>query len=385
MRNGAFQPDVSPWLDAERTIPFLKGRVALHAILRGLGIGKGDEVLVPGFTCVVVPASVTYCGAAAKFYDVGKRGINGDPEKALALIGKRTKAVLIQHTFGYPCDAEPILQECLDRGIPVIEDCAHALGSTWKGKPVGTLGEAAFCSFQWSKPVTTGLGGMARINNSILLDRVRDAVRSDYKDPGPFYSAQLEVLLATHRLMFGPKLYWTAMGTYRFMSRLGVLPGSSSPSELVSPTMPDGYKRTFGSLRTRTLARVRGNLYEAANRRITMAALIEDRLEDLGIPRPSTVPATAAVPLRIPVLVRDKSRILADARAERIELGDWFDHPLHPRTARCQCFGYTDNLCPDAEWMSDHLVNIPTHSRIDAGEVDMIMEFFAKRIEQIMP
>ena len=92
------------WLPGPAVQPFIKGRVALYAILRAAGIGPGDEVLVPGFTCVVVAAAVGYTGARPVFYDIDPDTYNGDPVQAAARITDRTRAVIVQHTYGMPAD-----------------------------------------------------------------------------------------------------------------------------------------------------------------------------------------------------------------------------------------------------------------------------------------
>ena len=155
---------VGIWLSSTHTRTFSKGRVALYALLRAAGIGPGDEVVLPGFTCVVVPAAVGYTGASPVYHDIDSRTFNGDPALAAAAIGPRTRALIVQHTFGLPADLGGLPQLCRERGVVLIEDCAHAIGATRDQRAVGTLGDAAFCSLQWSKPATIGLGGIARFN-----------------------------------------------------------------------------------------------------------------------------------------------------------------------------------------------------------------------------
>ncbi len=369
--------DVAPWLDQDRTFAFLKGRIALHAILKAIGVGPGDRVVVPGFTCIVVPAAITYLGAEPVFYDIMPDGINGDPSAAVSLLDERTRAVILQHSFGYPCESEPVLSACADRGIAVIEDCAHVQGATWHGRPVGTLGDAAFCSFQWSKPVTAGLGGLALANTENLRVRLAELHATVYRDPGFLYSLQLDLLLYSHRLLFGPRLYWTAVSAYRWISGKGLVPGSSSNAELTDATQPEGYERRFGRHRTRTLVRTLDRILPSARTRVENAGRIIDGLRDLDVTIPDPTPHTQPVPLRVPLMARDKAGILAAARKERIELGDWFDHPLHPMSASCGCFGYRESMCRNAEKSADRIVNIPTHDRLGPGEIRRILGFLA--------
>ena len=239
---------VHPWLDCDRTFSFFKGRVALHAILEAARIGHGDEVVMPGFTCVVVPAAVRYRGATPRFYDIDIDTFNGDPGKAVSLISDRTRAVIVQHNFGYPCNLGDLVDHCRTRGILLIEDCAHAVGASWNGHPVGTLGDAAFCSLQWSKPATTGLGGIALINDPALIEAMR-VVKAAYSKPSLFDTTTLQILSWAYNRFYQPWIYWWARSAYRAIARFGFVHGSSSDSELTSGVMPTDYRMVYGEHR----------------------------------------------------------------------------------------------------------------------------------------
>lgn len=145
-------------------ITFWKGRVALYAILKALEIGPGDAVLLPGYTCMVVPIAAVFLGATPVYADVDASSYNVTRDTLEAAWrghnGPRPKAVIIQHSYGIPVEAGPILDWARSEGLAVIEDCAHVLGSSYRGTPCGLLGDAAFFSSQWNKPTTTGLGGV---------------------------------------------------------------------------------------------------------------------------------------------------------------------------------------------------------------------------------
>ncbi|MEK9149797.1 MAG: DegT/DnrJ/EryC1/StrS family aminotransferase, partial [Candidatus Desantisbacteria bacterium] len=144
---------------------FWKGRVALYAILKALGIGEGDEVLVEGFTCVVVPNAVIFAGAKPVYVPPDPKTYNMDISQIESKITSKTKAIIVQHTFGLPSDMDSTLDIAKRHNLRVIEDCAPALGADYKGRKVGTFGDAAFFSSQWSKVISTGLGGVAVTND----------------------------------------------------------------------------------------------------------------------------------------------------------------------------------------------------------------------------
>ena len=137
---------------------FWKGRTALEATLRALGLSAGDEVVMPGFTCVVVPDAVRRVGAVPVFADIGAQGYNADVGQVESLITPRTRAVICQHTFGIVADLGSLVSLCERRGLLLVEDCCHALGAHYQGKHVGLVGHAGFFSSQWSKPYTRGSG-----------------------------------------------------------------------------------------------------------------------------------------------------------------------------------------------------------------------------------
>ena len=151
---------------------FWKARVALYAILRGMRVSSGDEVILPGYTCVMDVNPIKYVGAKPIYVDIEPNTFNMDPDLIQAKVTPNTRLIIAQHTYGYLCDMDRILRIAYEHNIPVVEDCCLALGSTYKGKLAGTFGRAAYFSFQWNKPFTTGLGGMAITSDDDLARKI---------------------------------------------------------------------------------------------------------------------------------------------------------------------------------------------------------------------
>lgn len=143
---------------------------ALHLATVALGLGPGDEVVVPAFTWITSANCVEYVGARAVFADVDPATFNLQPEAFEAAITTRTKAVVAVHLFGLPADMDAINAIARKHGLAVIEDAACAIGSTYMGKPVGGLGDIGCFSFHPRKVITTGEGGMATTNSKPLSD-----------------------------------------------------------------------------------------------------------------------------------------------------------------------------------------------------------------------
>src|SRR5665213_1118632 len=146
---------------------------ALHLAVMALGLGPGDEVIVPAFTWVTSANCAEYVGARPVLADIDLATYNLDPDAFAAAITPRTRAVVVVHLFGLAADMGPILKIAEQHGIAVIEDAACAIGTTWKGQPVGVLGDVGCLSFHPRKIVTTGEGGMVLTDRDDLAASMR--------------------------------------------------------------------------------------------------------------------------------------------------------------------------------------------------------------------
>lgn len=149
------------------------GTDALHLSYILAGIKPGDEVITPVFTCAATNIPLLYERAEIRFADVQKETLNMDPEHVRQLITDKTKAIICVHYGGLPCDLDELTAIAAERGIPVIEDAAHALGATYRSKTIGTISEFTMFSFQAIKQMTTGDGGMLLIKDATLLEKAR--------------------------------------------------------------------------------------------------------------------------------------------------------------------------------------------------------------------
>ncbi len=153
-------------------VTFSNGRSALFAVLHELGIGEGDEVIIQAFTCIVVPNAVVATGAIPVYADIST-SLTIDPKSLEKHITKKTKAIVVQHTFGIATDMDTIQKLAKKYGLFVIEDVAHTLGGEYKGKKLGTLSDAAIFSFGRDKAFSSVFGGMAITANKILGKKIR--------------------------------------------------------------------------------------------------------------------------------------------------------------------------------------------------------------------
>jgi dTDP-4-amino-4,6-dideoxygalactose transaminase len=146
----------------------------LHLVLEGLGIGSGDEVIVPTLTFAASAEVVHRVGADVKFIDVDAQSLNVTADGIAAAIGPKTKAVIIVHFAGLPCEVDRIMEVCAARGVAVIEDAAHCFPAVWRARPIGSFRTAATVfSFYANKSITTGEGGMIVTHDRVLAERCR--------------------------------------------------------------------------------------------------------------------------------------------------------------------------------------------------------------------
>jgi dTDP-4-amino-4,6-dideoxygalactose transaminase len=167
-----FEDELARACGVEHAVAVSSGTAALHVALLALGIGEGDEVLVPAYTFPATANVVALAGARPVLVDVDPRTMNVDPARVYEAVTPRTRAVLAVHLFGRPLDWEE-LQNAVPPDVHLVEDAAGALGARWRGMPCGGLGELGCLSFHPRKIVTTGEGGAVTTHNSELAERVR--------------------------------------------------------------------------------------------------------------------------------------------------------------------------------------------------------------------
>jgi dTDP-4-amino-4,6-dideoxygalactose transaminase len=168
----AFEQAFARRLGGGRAVATSFGRMAAFYIFQSLDLPAGSEVVFPGLTFWVVPEIARAAGLRPVFADGDPDTFNLCPDGLERAIMPRTRAVVPTHTYGLPCDMAEILSLAGRHGLRVVEDCAHALGATYRGRPVGTLGDAALFSFQVLQPINTCGGGMAYTQDSILGERL---------------------------------------------------------------------------------------------------------------------------------------------------------------------------------------------------------------------
>lgn len=177
-----FEDELCRFLGVPRgsAVALSSGSAALYVALQALGVGKGDEVIVPSYACSALLDAVFLAQAKPRLVDVNEQDLNLSLAETKRGIGRKTKAIIVTHTNGMPADMKAILR----LGVPVIEDCAQAIGAMYDGKPVGVFGDIAVFSFGATKMLTSGHGGMVCSRKKALVKRARSF--REYEEQGPY-------------------------------------------------------------------------------------------------------------------------------------------------------------------------------------------------------
>jgi perosamine synthetase len=372
----AYEQAAEQFFDTGRAFAFWKGRVALYAILRALGIGPGDEVLVPGYTCVMVPGPVIYVGAKPVYVDIEPEHYVTPADAVTARITPQTKAILVQHTYGFPAPVAEIRNIADERGVPIIEDCCHTFGGRVDGQYLGTLGTAAFFSGQWNKPYSTGLGGLALVQDDALAKRVAQE-QAAMELPSRKQAFMLASQLLVYELCIYPSTTALATRTFRWLTKRGLVVGSSSSAEF-EPVMPPGYAQQAAPVQCRIGRQEVGRAPHNLQHRDDATRRYFAELPRLGHKVPC-IPDNWDTPLlRFPLRVANKDEALAQAASHGVEIGSWFECPLHPVETDHPAFGYTYGTCPVAEKAAQQVINLPTHRRVKPRDIDKTLTFVEK-------
>jgi dTDP-4-amino-4,6-dideoxygalactose transaminase len=188
----AFEKELAERAGVGHAVALSSGTAALHLALQLLGVGEGDDVLIPSFTFVASAAAVTYLRANPVLVDCSASTWNLDPELIAEELASRARrgrlpaAVVAVDLYGQSADYDPLTAACSTYGIPLIEDAAEALGASYRGRPVGSFGDAGVFSFNGNKIITTSGGGMLVSDSSELVDQAR-FLATQARDPFPHY------------------------------------------------------------------------------------------------------------------------------------------------------------------------------------------------------
>jgi perosamine synthetase len=332
------------------------GRQALAVLLKAAGIQTGDKVGICSFTCLSVIEAVKVCGGVPIFLDTDE-SLCINPDEIIRHGPNQLKVVVLQHTFGNPGKFDRLLKACEENGAIVIEDCAHALGCYWDGKPLGSFGVGSIYSFQWGKPVTTGQGGMLTVNSDVFRDRV-DSIIRPYAVP---QSVKSSFILQGERMAFNmlhphdydlklrhlckkikcflPQHDYALPERWDFEKGYVVLPG-----EAMARAGLKNLKKWPQTLKEKKEA----------------MALIADTIALKAFCKVWVSPQAEVIFQRYPFIINNKDDIILDSIRNNLDISGWYNTPVHPlKGEQLRAMGYTMGSCPNTELLFKTLVHVP--------------------------
>lgn len=355
---------------------YYRGRVALYALLKALGVGSGDEVLLQAFTCVAVPEGVMASGARPIWVDIEPEGYNLDPLDLERKVTANTRAIIVQHTYGIPAHLNSILEIAWKYNIPVIEDCCHTWESTYDGKLVGTFGVGSFYSFEWGKPIVAGIGGAAIVNDDSLKAKV-EAQYSDYHTPPAGNQLKLQLQYLAHRVLYRPILYWPVRWLFHTLGALGAAESNYNPID--SGMVAEDFSMKMIPALQKRLERKFEDLDAITQHSRQVVSQYARGITAKSIYHPVVPQQADVVYARYPLCVPDKPGILASARKANVELAEWYSSPVHPLTGKqLRLVGYEMGVCPNAERRCSEVVTLPTHRAVTQSDVNRAIRFLNK-------
>jgi perosamine synthetase len=168
-----FEAAMAEAASVQHAVAVSSGTAGLHLCVRAMDIGEGDEVIVPSFTFIAAANAIRYERATPVFVDVDPGTLNIDPQRIEDAINRKTRAILVVHTFGVPAEMTAILEIAQRRGLVVIEDACEAIGAEYRGRKAGSMGHAGVFAFYPNKQITTGEGGVVVTQDEGLARRIR--------------------------------------------------------------------------------------------------------------------------------------------------------------------------------------------------------------------
>ncbi|MBW6440922.1 aminotransferase class I/II-fold pyridoxal phosphate-dependent enzyme [Patescibacteria group bacterium] len=364
------------YMGSRWAVSFDSGRSGFYAILKCLQIKDYDEIILQAFTTVALPNIIQWCGAKPVFVDIKEKTLNIDPSKIEKKITKKTKAIIVQHTFGNPAEIDEIIKIAKKHNLYIIEDCAHSLGAEYQGKKTGTFGDAAFFSLGRDKVISSVAGGVVVTNNNELGEKIKQ-----FRDQMPYPKKSL-----VFRQLLHPIITFKALRVYYFfnigkmmmfvVNKFKILPKAYTKEEKSNQK-----SENFPAKMPNSLARIALHQMKLINKfnnhRIVIANYYKrDLKNNLKINLPGSTLETKNIFLWYTIFVENKKEILKKAQKNHIILGDWFPQVVGPAEINLVKSGYKTGDCPIAEKVSSRCVNLPTHHKIDNKDVEKITSLF---------
>jgi len=370
------------YLKSDNVFGFNSGRSALLAILVSLDLKEKDEILLQGFTCNAAVNPILKLKAKPIFVDIDDT-LNINPDDLAKKITPHSRAIIVQHTFGWPAQMDEILKIAKDNNLFLIEDCAHCLGAKYKERPCGTFGDAAFFSLGRDKIISSVFGGLAVIKDKQLAQKLR-VFQEKVEYPSYLWVFQqlLHPLLTNYVVV---PAYWLSAILGRLM--LGFLHVFLILSKAVykkekrgelAEQFPKQFPNALAILALNQLKK----LEKFNQHRQVIADFYQKELKNnFVLPFDKERIDVYPVFMRYPILAsQETDYILKEARKRKIFLDDgWRKTPVVPPDTDLEKMKYHSGDCPIAERTAKSIINLPTHINISNFQAQTIVNLLKNR------
>lgn len=366
------EEEFKKYLGVKHAISFNSGRSSLLAILTSLGLEKDSEILLQAFACNAVANPIIWAGLRPVYVDCNEKTFNISAEDLRKKINPKSRAVIVQHTFGLPAYMDEIVKICEENKLILIEDCAHSLGAAHKGKKVGTFGKIAFFSFSRDKVISSVYGGMIATNDDKLAEKIKE-YQEKIGYPSYFWIKQ--------QLLHPVLMNWLILPTYSILGKylLVFFQWTQILSKAVhwkeKRGMIPGYfpKRLPNALAILALNQFK-KLERFNQHRREIAKFYTEELSNTSYQLPDTS-YNGNIFLRFTVKHPKAHEIIKKAWKENILIGDWYTTPIAPHDTIIEKMQYMAGSCLIAEKLAKETLNLPTHINISKEDTKQIVEF----------
>lgn len=366
--------EVSNMYDNAHTVLFDSGRSALYAGLVALGVRKNDFVAVQAFTCIVVINAIRACGAHPVYVDIDE-SLNMSVDRLRDALEQvpAMKAIIVQHTFGASAN-DDLFRLAQEKGVFVIEDCAHAFGRHQKDMaPFGLKGAIGMLSFGTDKAISSVRGGALVTKDNQLYEKISLLQQSG--------GAMSPTSIARH--LAQPIIFWFGKKTYRFggkfllwMSRKYKLSCEIITREEKQGSMPTYSPAPLPNPLAYLLLKQIPRATQKNMHRVSMTASYVGHLS-----KEAQRWMKPGVPyVRVPVWVENPAQALLSAKKHHIILGDWYRVVVAPADVALSATSYVFGSCPQAEYAARHMINLPTHLSVSVKDARHIVQSFSSPV-----
>lgn len=345
---------------------FNRGREAIYIALQTLGISQGNEVLVQSMTCSAVVTPVLCLGAKPIYVDISKDTFNIDIEDLKKKISPKTKALIVQHTFGKFAEMEKIQKICKANDIKIIEDCAHLFRGDIKDTVVGKFSDLSIFSFAQDKAISSVTGGLLVVNNTEYAEKVK-AIYGACSNPT---ERESKYPLSYLKLWnFAKKYYFTPLLPFQkritigkvaiMMSRWAGITKQQASEQIENDIVPT----KMGDIQYALLEMQLNKLDELNRHRQDILRVYDEKSNDLL--------------LRYPILVEDPGLVLSLLSQNRYLCGRWYNSIVFP-IKNPEPVKYIQGSCPTAEYVVRHIINLPLDMDITESDAENIKGIVSK-------